>query len=1229
MSARGPARHRTNGKAPGARRVADRAEGEAGPPSVRVELCGRVLVEIDGRAVEREFRRRQGRLLFAYLAINRSRALSRDELVDAVWPYEVPSAPQAALSTLLSNLRGALGRAAIEGRSELQLVLPARAWVDVEVAAQALARAQASISRGDWKAAREPAELALAISEGGFLPGHDAPWIDVKQRDLEELMLEALEALASIGPERDERDRTVAWRAARRLVELAPLRESGHVALMRVAEERGNVAEGLQAFEELRRHLREELGAAPGTPAQEVFGRLLAASGEPAPEPPPPASAPRVPLPSLIEVGQRIRFVNRERELARLELAVDRARDMPRQLVLIAGEPGIGKSRLLWRFGRAAYERGALVLYGRADEDVVVSYGPFTEALRHLVTHASAHSVQRGAELGGRQLRALVPELETAADEDSTRRKSSDPAIARFQLFDAISELLVEAGSEGPLVLLLDDLHWADEPTLLLLKHVIRAPQQRHLLVVGTYRDAELHRSRALSATIADLQRDVPLERIQVRGLAVPDVESLARDATGQEPSQSLVLTIHEETEGNPFFIVELVRHLAEMEREGRVAAHSAAARVEAAGLPEGVRDVIRRRIAQLGEDAQQALLLGAVLGREFDVELVERIGDVRGERLVEAMEEAEEARIVMEVPDWPERVTFLHALIRATLYSEIAALRRLHMHEQAGRVLEELQASGRPVATAEIASHLLAALPRGDPDRAIAAARRAAEEATSLFAYEEAGGQLARALEAHERYRPADLLGRASLLHDLGHAQRRSGRMPEARQVFLRAVEAGRELRDPELLGHAVLGYGGGYFESAFVDPTMVALLEEALAAVAPGDSVLGLELLSRLAKALYYSEDPRDDPRRVELSDEAMGMAERLGDPHAMLVALEGRHFALTRPENLEDRLATARRIIDLGHEVGDPERELLGRYFLIADLVEKGDFDAVDRGIEEYGRWSERARLPLHRWYHARFLAMRAIVDGRFEEAHLEAQEALEYGLPVEPRTATMHYGAQVWLLHRLQGRLSELEGAVRHFVDEYPRVPAWRMGLAHVLLAQGRRGEAEEVFREFTQSRFATIPRDAIWSTTVTLAADLVAAGLGSAEHARYLYKLLLPYADRFAVTGEAIFSNGPVSLYLGAMALVMGELEDAVKHLEHAVSEAERVGARPFATLAREALAYALGTRSRPGDAEAAAALARRADADRRELGMASPPADEPDPQPPARRRDRSESQPRA
>jgi hypothetical protein len=394
---------------------------------------------------------------------------------------------------------------------------------------------------------------------------------------------------------------------------------------------------------------------------------------------------------------------------------------------------------------------------------------------------------------------------------------------------------------------------------------------------------------------------------------------------------------------------------------------------------------------------------------------------------------------LLEEPAERPGRLLFAHALIRAVLYDRVSVARRLRLHERVAELLEGASSS-------QLAYHLLSALPRGDVGRAVAEARRAADEAAGLLAYEDAAEHLRGAAVALDRHRPADSEERLAVLLDLTDAERRAGRMPEAREAALEAVALASRLGDAGALARATLGYGGAGFESAFVDDTMVTLLEQALAAVGTEDSVLRVELLSRLAKALHYAQHPEAEAQRDELSAAALAAATRLADPRAVLVALEGRHFALCRPDNLEERIDAAERTIALARELRDVERDLLGRYFLVADLVEAGDMERADAAIAEYGRRAEESRFALHRWYHARFEAMRGLLAGRFEDAARRAQEAAVLGAAVEPRTAQMHFGTQMWVLHRELGRLGELEDAVRGFVAAYPAVPAggvaWR-------------------------------------------------------------------------------------------------------------------------------------------------------------------------------------------
>jgi DNA-binding SARP family transcriptional activator/tetratricopeptide (TPR) repeat protein len=1174
---------------------------------LRIQLCGGLVVERNGQRIEGQIRGRQGRLLFSYLVLNRNRSMPRDELLEAVWPA-APRTRAADLSTLLSRLRKLLGRELLQGRDELRLLLPPGSWVDVDAAEEALSRADAAIAREDVRAAWGPAHAAVSISDRELLPGLEGFWLEQRRRALFDLRLEALEALARLGLQLGGSELAAAERAARRLIELAPLRESGHMSLMEVQVARGNPAEALGTFDELRRGLRDQLGVSPGSQARALHAQLVASSSEedtttPAPARPDGTDA-VVPLPRALAGLGAVAFVGRQRELERLKLMLERARELPRQLALVAGEPGIGKTRLLAQFsGWAADRFGARVLYGRADEDGLVPYGPFLGALRSYVTEAAPESLRPAAELGGPELAMLLPELAARAGIEAAGEGEADPAFARLRLFDAVSRLLAEAARERPLVLALDDLHWADESTLLLLKHVLRAPEQRSLLALVAYRGAALVQGGPLADVIATLQRELPIDRIHVRGLAGADVVALAMGVAEGELEPATLRTIQSETEGNPFFVLELTRHLAASRPDGPSGRRAVSGAAEPASLvPESVRDVIRQRVGALSEPAQRTLTVAAVAGREFEIETVAAVADEATETLIDPLEEATGAGIVAEVPGSPGSFIFAHALIRTVLYASITAARRVQLHARAAAVAEARE----PPRNAEIAHHWLSALPHGDADRAIDFAQRAAAESAAMLAFGEAVDHLTRALTALERHRPAARERRLELLLDLADAQRYAGRMPEARLTGTEAATVARDAGDARALARAAIAYGGTGFESAFVDETLVALLEEALAALDRDDDALRTEILSRLATAILYVPGPESERRRATLSAEAVAMAERLADPRAMLAALEGRHYALARPEDLDERLATARRIVDLAAQAGDIPRGLLGRYFLIADVVEEGDTATADEAIAEYGQRAAETRLPLHRWYHARFLAMRALLAGRLEDARAQIQEAGELGSAVEPRTAMMHLGTQAWVLHRELGTLAELEEGARAFAAQYAAIPAWRLGLAWTLLEQGRREEAMEIFEPFAAARFRNIPVDSIWTMTVALAAELSVGGLGDDRAVSAIEELMTPHKTRNCVTGEAVVNYGPMSLYLGMTALARGDRATAVSRLEHAVAAAERMRAGPCLVRAQLLLAKALRDGGDPAAEARSTALAADAERLRAELGCAPP-----------------------
>ncbi len=356
----------------------------------------------------------------------------------------------------------------------------------------------------------------------------------------------------------------------------------------------GNVAEALRVYDDLRRLLRDDLGVTPASDIVELHGRLVAGDGV----------RDRVPLPAILAPRRRGAFIGRTAELDALREAWAAARSGRRQFVLLSGPPGIGKTRLT---GELAQSAEGTVLYGSCPQESLLSYQPFVEALRHYVRNA-VHAVRPGT--GAAELAQLIPELEVDPDPGPA---PDDPETRRYLMFEAVSHLLSDACVRSPVLLVLDDLHWADRPTLQLLRHVLRAQDEAPLLIVGTHREGEA--PAELTELLADLRRDRLLHGVPLAGLDEPGVAELIAAQAGHEAPSALVRTVHDETDGNPFFVEEVVRHLLE---SGRWTDTLTPGQI---GVPEGIREVLLRRLARLSEACRTALAHAAVLGREFDFE--------------------------------------------------------------------------------------------------------------------------------------------------------------------------------------------------------------------------------------------------------------------------------------------------------------------------------------------------------------------------------------------------------------------------------------------------------------------------------------------------------------------------------------------------------------------------------------------------------------------------------
>jgi DNA-binding SARP family transcriptional activator/tetratricopeptide (TPR) repeat protein len=1115
----------------------------------RIQLCGRLSVEIDGIQLATRLRGKQVPLLLAYLLLNRSRHVGREELIGALWPDQAPRSQDAALRTLLSRLRSALGPEALAGRDELILALPDPVWIDLEAATIELERSQQALAQGDARGAWALAQVPLNIASRGLLPGSQADWLEPRRRELADVQLQALEVVGRSGLRVGGSQLVSAERAARNLIELEQYRESAYVLLMEALAARGNVAEGMQVFDRVRTLLRDELGTNPSPETIAAHERLLQPATHVAEAEP--AATQRIELPAeLIQYSSRP-LIGRLRELSELWSSDGSGHREPGRIVLLAGDPGIGKTRLLAETARRAHEDGAFVLAGRSPQEALVPYQPFVEALRHYVLNIPFAQLPTSAREYGSELARLVPELRRRVPELATKFEG-EPETQRYRLFEAVVGLLGEISSTAPVLLILDDLQWADRPSLLLLRHLARSPQSERVFVLGAYRATEAHTDGFADALQA-LRREQRVTQIRLAGLNERETAELVQTRAGRRPTRSLSRALHAETEGNPLFVEEIVRHLVD---SGVQTDRASARELERVGLPEGVKEVIARRLERLDSQSMGWLRTAAVIGRDFDLELLERVAAMDEDDFLSALDVALEAGLVVESLAVPGRYSFSHALVRETLYEGLSAPRRARIHRKVGEALEWRSEEHRPSEPRSeerqltaLALHFARAAGAEDAEKAIEYAARAGEQATELLAYEEAAGHYARALELLERFLPAQQNRRAELLNLLGEVGVRAGDRALAQEAFREAAAIAGEIGDAANLAGAAIGASRRYVqEPGVVDEELIAILERALEMTAGESTLVRVRLLARMCGALYYS--PQRD-RMHSLSDEAAQIAQALASHEAQAYALAARRRAHWQPTQLADRLHASTELLRCAYEIGNMELELQAHAWLVVDLLEQGDRDAVDAQISAFTDGAQRLRQPLYLWQAAILRAMRSLLAGDLPDADRLAQEALTIGSEAERITAPQYFAIQQLSIAREQGRIAELEQAARQVVQEAPTVPAWRAGLAQLLAESGKLDEARQEFETLAANDFRDLPPDGNWMIAMTLLGELCGL-LGDAGRARTLYELLLPFGKLNVVVGIGAVCLGSAERYLGLLAGTAGHDDEAAGHFERAI-----------------------------------------------------------------------------
>jgi DNA-binding winged helix-turn-helix (wHTH) protein/tetratricopeptide (TPR) repeat protein len=888
-------------------------------------------------------------------------------------------------------------------------------------------------------------------------------------------------------------------------------------------------------------------------------------------------------------------FVGREQAMSELRAALEHALAGRGQLVFLVGEPGIGKTRTAEEIGALAKRRGARVHGGRCYEgDGAPAFWPWVQVLRAALRDVEPRLL---AELGpaAADIAELVPEIRQSLPR-LPAAPSLPPEQARFRLFDGVATFLRLAARARPLVLVLDDLHWADKPSLLLLQFLAREIRDARILLVGTYRDVDLRRQHPLAQVLGDLAREPLCRRVVLRGLAEGDVERYIAGIVGSAAPEAVVAEVHRMTEGNPFFVGEIVRLLV---AEGRLA-HPERATSLVGTLPQGVREAIGRRLNALSEECNGVLGLAAVIGREFDLNVLEHVAELGRERLLELLDEAVGARILAEPPGAGGRYAFSHTLIRETLYEELTMPLRVRRHRRVGEVLEDIHRANLEPHLPELAHHFFQAAPGGDAARAIRHATRAAERALQLLAYEEAAGHYERALQALD-LNPGDDGERCRLLLALGEAQSISGEREKARATFRQAAKLARALARPADLARAALGFGGQGEMGMPRDDELLALLEEALRVLGDDEPGLRVHILARLTGTAPYCDSLET---RRSLSQQAVDLAQPTGDRRLLVVALAARAWALMGPDHVEERLAVATDLLRLAEELGDKTTVLFGHEFRMGVFLVQGDLPAADREIHAAARVAEEIRQPVYAWFTTWWRGSRALCDGRFDEAERLRETALAMGQRIQhPGAMAISQGQAIWLAAERGGAPEVFDTGFQFLLDYYPPAAiALRAGEAAYHAESGDPEDARRCFAALAAHDFADIPRDEHWLVTLTTLAR-ACAPLGDTRRAGILYEMLRPFAQRNVVHDLLRTYSGSVSQYLGLLSQAMGKLDRAAGHFEDALAMNTRIGGRPFLVRTQYEYARMLVERGRAADRRRATSLLDQALASAEDLGL--------------------------
>ena len=852
-------------------------------------------------------------------------------------------------------------------------------------------------------------------------------------------------------------------------------------------------------------------------------------------------------------VPPSVPIAGRSAELDALEQALQKSMAGSGGLVLLSGQPGIGKTHLARAFGARAEALGAVALVGNCYDTLgSPPYWPWIQVLESAARRFQIEELTSLVADGGEHsiIDALIPD--DSAPSETRAGFLDDRAVqARFRLFSRITDYLGECAEQKPLVIMIDNLHSADGPSLALLEFLARLLSHAPILVVCTYRDAELTRKHPLFNTLGVLGQELEVIRLRLEGLTRADAEQIICESAGREVAPELIDAIYEQTEGNPLFVREVAQGLADE-------LNKAQGNALALRIPDGIREAIGRRLNQLSERCNEILSVASVIGRQFELrEIAALMDDVEAVEILQALEPAVTADILESLDTGIGQFVFSHALIRETLYDELSMSRCLLLHRQVAEMLERTHAGNLEPVLGRIAQHYYRAAQTGCVDKAVEFAMKAAALAQRRHAHEEGIGHYQMALDALEMDGSDHRRQEAELYMGRVICEKGVGRSAEAISASLEsAMSAARQAGHHDCFLEAAWEYMHQNMNRPSERPLQI--VNEALDLLPEENVNARARTLGHKAVALAVAGHRNE---AVRVGYESVELAKQTGDPILISETMARVIWSMrTRPEKLSERILVGEEALVIASQHDDLFARLEVENWLVLSHQEAGNTERVRELAVVLHRDADRHGVHYYRYIAAGVDAFVALMDGRWEEAEGLIQRAAELGQGSGDNAAESVAGAQFMMIMRELGRLKALEPVLRQFVDD-PLNNPWGPAIAAVFIELGAMEEARAIFEKMGKSGFANLPRDELYLTTLTFMAETCVA-LEDVARAAELYQGLLPYAGQMAVQPTAV-CYGPVDTYLGMLAHLMNQPEEAEEHFKRARALAEHSDSKPW------------------------------------------------------------------